>query len=103
MTWADSGGPSWGAHAGEWHCVGGEEGFTSARLSPQVSGIKTLYEAKMSKQKGNRKLEQRHRLEKLLLKDYRLNSGKFKICVFHEPLGSLLLCHFLLGWVQFFS
>ena len=48
MTWADSGGPSWGAHAGEWHCVGGEEGFTSARLSPQVSGIKTLYEAELA-------------------------------------------------------
>lgn len=40
--------PSWGAHAGEWHRVGGEEGFTSARLSPQVSGIKTLYEAELA-------------------------------------------------------
>ena len=31
--------------------------------------------SKMSKQKGNRKLEQRRTLEKLLLKDYRLNSS----------------------------
>lgn len=47
MTWAGSRGAQLGAHAGEWHRVGGEEGFT-ARLSPQVSGIKTLYEAELA-------------------------------------------------------